>query len=62
MELTSSLLKVDPLQLDPWSPEANPAVVELLDHLAQELAQEYLRLMEMAAESEKTDRDLRREA
>jgi len=32
----------------PWSPE----VTELLDHLAQELALEYVRLMEQAAENE----------
>ena len=32
----------------PWSPE----ITELLDHLAQELALEYVRLMERAAESE----------
>jgi len=32
----------------PWSPE----VTELLDHLAVELALEYVRLMEQAAENE----------
>ena len=32
----------------PWSPE----VTELLDHLAIELALEYVRLMEQAAENE----------
>lgn len=35
-----------------WSPAANPAVAELLDHLAQELAREYIQLMEEAAEDE----------
>lgn len=33
-----------------WSPAANPAVAALLDHLAAELAQEYIRLMERAAQ------------
>ena len=28
-----------------WTPEANPALKELLDHLAQELAEEYVLLM-----------------
>ena len=28
-----------------WTPEANPALKEMLDHLAQELAEEYVRLM-----------------
>ena len=28
-----------------WTPESNPALKELLDHLAQELAAEYVRLM-----------------
>jgi hypothetical protein len=33
-------------QIDPeWTVTENPAVRELLDHLAQELANEYLRLM-----------------
>lgn len=32
-----------------WSPAANPAVAALLDHLAEELAHEYVRLMEQAA-------------
>jgi len=32
----------------PWSPE----VTEFLDHLAEELALEYVRLMEQAAENE----------
>ena len=40
-----------------WSPMANPAVAELLDHLAQELAREYVQLMEKAAEDENTARD-----
>ena len=35
-----------------WSPAANPAVAELLDHLARELAGEYVRLMEKATEGE----------
>lgn len=32
-----------------WTPESNPAVASLLDHLAEELAREYIRLMEAAA-------------
>lgn len=32
-----------------WSPVDNPAVRELLDHLADELAREYIRLMKQAA-------------
>ena len=34
------------------SPVASPAIAALLDHLAEELAREYIRLMEMAAEDE----------
>jgi hypothetical protein len=33
-----------------WNPTTNPAVRELLDHLADELAREYIRLMKQAAE------------
>jgi hypothetical protein len=35
-----------------WDPAANPAVAALLDHLAAELAREYVRLMEQAAQPE----------
>ena len=35
-----------------WDPAANPAVAGLLDHLAEELAMEYVRLMEHAAEED----------
>jgi hypothetical protein len=38
----------DPL----WDAAANPAVTALLEHLAEELAREYVRLMELAAEKE----------
>jgi hypothetical protein len=31
-----------------WSPITNPAARELLDHLADELAKEYIRLMKRA--------------
>jgi hypothetical protein len=31
-----------------WNPITNPAVRELLDHLADELAKEYIRLMKQA--------------
>jgi len=33
-----------------WNPITNPAARELLDHLADELAKEYIRLMKQAAE------------
>jgi len=35
-----------------WSLEANPALRELLDHIARQLADEYVRLMKQAAEDE----------
>lgn len=31
-----------------WNPATDPAVRELLDHLAEELAKEYIRLMKQA--------------
>ena len=51
--------QIEPLS-NPDSPDAGhgarpgwpPGVTELLDHLAQELALEYVRLMEQAAEAE----------
>ena len=51
--------QIDPLS-NPDGPDAGheakpgwrPGVTELLDHLAQELAVEYVRLMERAAEEE----------
>ena len=33
-----------------WNPATDPAVRELLDHLADELAKEYIRLMKQAGE------------
>jgi len=33
-----------------WSPEENPVVAELLDHIAEMLAVEYVQLMEQAAQ------------
>jgi hypothetical protein len=35
-----------------WSQQTNHAVRELLDHVAEELAKEYIRLMEASAERE----------
>jgi len=35
-----------------WTPESNLAVADLLDHLAEELAREYVRLMEAASSNE----------
>jgi len=44
---------------DVWTPTSDHAVRELLDHLAQELAAEYVRLMKKAASAE-TDLDMAR--
>jgi hypothetical protein len=35
----------------PWTFATNPALTSLLDHLAEELALEYARLMKLAADS-----------
>jgi len=43
---------MEPEQDPAWSATANPAVAALLDHLAEELAREYVRLMERAAQAE----------
>lgn len=40
-----------------WTPELNPAMTALLDHLAEELALEYVRLMEAAARASGPDGD-----
>jgi hypothetical protein len=51
----SSRAAAPPMELHPdpaWSPAANPAVAALLDHLAEELAREYIRLMEQAAQND----------
>jgi len=37
-------------QVSEWSYRDDPAVRELLDHLAEELAREYVRLMEASTE------------
>jgi hypothetical protein len=42
-------LRLEPDQDPAWSPAANPAVAALLDHLAEELARKYIRLMEQTA-------------
>ena len=34
-----------------WNPTTNPAARELLDHLADELAKEYIRLMKQAGDA-----------
>ncbi len=39
-----------------WDPGTNSAITSLLDHLAEELALEYVRLMEEAAGQEASDR------
>lgn len=46
----AALLTATPGPDPTWSPAVNPAMAELLDHLAKELAGEYVRLMERAAE------------
>ena len=38
-----------------WSPAENPTVAELLDHIAEMLAVEYVRLMEQAAQDSESD-------
>jgi hypothetical protein len=51
----SSRAASSPMELDQdpaWSPAANPAAAALLDHLAAELAREYIRLMEQAAQDD----------
>ena len=45
---TEQVRKLD-IQDKGWNPTTNPAVRELLDHLADELAREYIRLMKQAA-------------
>ena len=37
-----------------WDPDENPALAKLLDHIAEELAREYVRLMEAAAKEDAT--------
>jgi hypothetical protein len=55
MTTNKSKTRGSPDALDPaWRFSANPAVVELLDHIAEELAREYVHLMEKAAEQEAT--------
>ncbi len=45
-------LPLEPDQDPAWSPVANPTVAALLDHLAEELAREYIRLMEQTAQDD----------
>jgi len=37
-------------EVSDWSQRSNPAVREMLEHIAVELAKEYVRLMEASAE------------
>jgi len=39
-------------EVSDWSQQSNRAVREMLDHVAEELAKEYVRLMEASAERE----------
>jgi hypothetical protein len=41
-----------PVPSSTHSPQTDPALAALLDHLAEELAREYVRLMEMAGKNE----------
>jgi hypothetical protein len=41
---------IDAEQHPAWDPTADPTLTTLLDHLAVELAHEYVRLMERAAQ------------
>ena len=40
-----------------WNPSENAVLAQLLDHIAEELAREYVLLMELAAEEEASRRD-----
>lgn len=51
--VASELLKLEATSVR--DPAADAAVTALLDHLAEELAQEYVRLMEKAARGERID-------
>jgi hypothetical protein len=53
MTRSKSKARGSPDALNPtWSFSTNPAVVDLLDHIAEELAREYVRLMKKAAQEE----------
>jgi hypothetical protein len=41
----------------PWTAATNPALRSFLDHIAEELAREYVRLMERAADPVGADHD-----
>ncbi len=56
--VASELLEPEPTSAR--DPAADAAVTALLDHLAEELAQEYVRLMEKAARDERVDGDASR--
>ena len=56
--LASELLEPEPVSAR--DPAADAAVTALLDHLAEELAREYVRLMEKAARDIRIDGDASR--
>ncbi len=63
MAVTKARVASKLLELEATSvrdPAADAAVKALLDHLAEELAQEYVRLMEKAARGERIDDDASR--
>jgi hypothetical protein len=51
--LVRELQPTPPLRDAPLTPASNPEVASLLDHLAEELAREYVRLMEVASNNER---------
>jgi hypothetical protein len=58
MAVTKARVASELLEGEPTSardPAADAAVTALLDHLAEELAREYVRLMEKAARDERID-------
>jgi len=61
MAVTKARVASELLEPEPTAardPAADPAVTALLDHLAEELAQEYVRLMENAAHDERIGGDV----
>lgn len=43
-------------EVSDWSQRSNPAVREMLDHVAEELAKEYVRLMEASSEKKEANK------
>jgi hypothetical protein len=49
----SLVTSAKPVSAAGWTPAIEPTVMEMLDHLSRELAQEYVTFMEAAAERER---------